>query len=159
MGTSMSVHVGPFVRVKLEPTTYISNVKCCTNQGCKKHERASIEKFCPDCGTKIETTGVELTGTIGWQEFLPLKDYEYEDELYTPDYLGGEDEEILLSNYAGGSYLDDQGAVLSLSNDLSDRIEIDTNEFNNRHREMLKEMKEFFGNKMTIEYGVCSYWS
>ena len=157
MGTSMSIHVGPFVRIKQEPTTYISNVKTCTKVTCSKHKRASIEKFCPECGTQIEQLGVELEGTIGWQEFLPLKDYEYEDELYAPEYFGGDDEEILLSNYASGDYIDiDQGGVITLE-DLTDNTHMER--FNERHGTMLEEMKVFFGDKMSIEFGVCAYWS
>ena len=159
MGTSMSVHVGPFVRIKLEPTTYVSNVKTCTKVTCNKHKRASIEKFCPECGSQIEQLGVELEGTIGWQEFLPLKDYKYEDELYNPDYLG-ETEEILLSNYAGGTHLDENGSVLTLSGEgIPNRMETDMGQFYKRHGTMLDEMKAFFGDKMSVEYGVVSYWS
>jgi hypothetical protein len=165
MGMYMTAHVGPFVRLKLEPTTYISNVKCCTNASCKRHERASIEKFCPDCGTKIETTGVEVEGTIGWQEFLPLKDYEYEDAMWDiSEWLGNDNESILISNQsATNSDIGEHGGLQSFGEvddpSMTSAMSVFClEEFQAAHGVMLEEMKEFFGDKMTIEYGVCIYW-
>ena len=104
---------------------------------------------------RIKCMPTSDNGSWGWQDFLEAKDYEYEDELAdigewlnTPD-----DEEILISMQAPSRSLE-LGDIMSF--DASD-VQKDKDTFEEYHSKMIKEMKNFFGDSMTVEHGFILY--
>ncbi len=159
MGVSVSVYVGPLVKLQLAPTKYIDHVLGCPKPTCSKFGRDTQAKFCPECGNKVDNIDVPREGVLCWNSFQEAVDYKYEDVLYSPEYLGDDNEEILLSNCKAGQYLDADDGNILLFSEMSGTITDDLISFRMEHDEMFLEMAKFFGDKFTIEFGVCSYWS
>lgn len=160
MGVSVSVYVGPLVKLQLTPTKYIAHEVACPNVDCSQFGESNIRaKFCSECGTTIANVDVPREGVLCWNSFQEAVDYKYEDVLHSPEDLGNDKEEILLSNCKAGQYLDaDDGHVLLFS-ERSRTMRDDLISFRMSYDEMFTEMAKFFGDKFTIEFGVCSYWS
>lgn len=152
----MSTYIGPFVRVKLQPIKYVETINTCPDTDCKKHDYGSTDaSFCSVCGSKIEAVDISRDGVRGWGDFLEDCDYEFEDVLYGPEYLGEHDvEEILLCN-TGNYHKDSDGGVWSLA-DMNQHERV---AFIEKHQVLLDRMKQFFGDNLTIDYGVCTFWS
>ncbi len=159
MGSSLNTYIGPVIRIKLQEVTYTEDRKCCATIGCEYYHEETEYRFCRSCGEKIEDESVSEIGTLGWRDFQESTEYEYEDVLVSPEYLGEDDEDVLISNSTrdqGVTYLEDEGGIILLS-------ELDPVQalaaFSTRHGGLLKKMESFFPPKLiTIDFAVCSYW-
>ena len=157
MGVSQSVYIGPYVRLEMAATTRDQVIASCTNESCKQHGRRVHSKFCPDCGAKVDDVTITVNAVVGFNDFLESVDYEHEDELWMPEYLGGTGEQILLCNYGDYHFYEDS-LVRSLA-DVNEQLATEMTIFNERHKVLLEKMQKFFGDKMSVHYGVCSYYS
>lgn len=138
MGTSRSIHLGPFVRI---PTQYkVTEIKkpTCVDG----HKVYNGDKFCPECGKPVQEITVPKSRAMDHWDLLD------DEKLYT--YHEGETTYFLSNRY------------------LDTRIDTDENKFSvidhNRILEMLKEFSETFkdeiatleakvGQKLTVEFG------
>jgi hypothetical protein len=159
MGVSVSVYVGPFVKLQLTPTKYIDHVLGCPKPTCSKFGNSTQAKFCPECGTKVDNIDVPREGVLCWNSFNEATDYKYEGDLHSPEYLGNDDEEILISQGKAGRYVDVDDGTPFMFSDMSSTVADEIIVFKTEYEELFIEMFEFFGDNLTIEFGVCAYWS
>lgn len=157
MGSSVSVYVGPYIKINLKSTTYDRDVLCCTNMLCKDYKEEVTDKFCRSCGGMIIVSTVSRTGSLDWSAFDEHTNYNYEADFHSPEYLGDENTDIVICD-EDGTYLDYEGGNLPLSAADVDvrRLQV----FETKHKITLDAIKAFFPKGyVTIEIGVCAYWS
>ena len=55
MGSSLSMHIGPYMTIKERNEKSIVTRLACNNTSCRKHgvERKTDSEFCSSCGTKL----------------------------------------------------------------------------------------------------------
>ncbi len=138
MGTSRSIHLGPFVRIPTQYKVTEINKPTCVDG----HKVYNGDKFCPECGKPIHIITVPKSREMGQWELLDGE------KLYT--YHEGETTYFLSNIF------------------LSTRIDTEENKFtvidHNHILEMLKEFSEAFkdeiatleakiGQKLTVEFG------
>jgi len=100
---------------------------------------------------------VDRTSSLGWSDFDESTGYAYEMDFCSPEFLGADDEDIVICD-DDGKYLNSEGQVLPLSSSDVDIHKLQV--FATRHKIMLDAARAFFPDfHLTIEIGVCSYWS
>lgn len=157
MGSSVSVYVGPYIKINLKETTYNRDILCCTNMLCKEYREPVSDTFCRACGSMIVVSTVPKTGSLNWSSFNEHTKYAYESDFCSPEYLGDENNDIVICD-EDGTYLDYEGGNLPLSEaDFNVRRLVD---FETKHKTPLDAIRAYFPNgHVTIEIGVCAYWS
>ena len=156
MGSSVSVYVGPYIKINLKATTYDRDILCCTNMLCTDYKKEVDDKFCRCCGGMIIVSTVSRVGSLDWRDFDEYTNYKYEAEFCSPEVCGDENNDIVICD-EDGTYLDYEGGELPLSEtDFNVRRLVD---FETKHKTALDAMRAFFPKgHVTIEIGVCSYW-
>ncbi len=157
MGSSKYTYITPYLEVvgKLEVT--IMKIK----RVCPKHpsNNQGSNKFCGICGSEIENVDVPTTRKVDPADVL--NDANFEDNLYSPEYLG---DDILLPNQNPLPKLDfdsDGGCALNLYSDEMDAIKIKQVQwFEKQYKDEITLLQEKFGpEKVHVRWGVVSYWS
>lgn len=173
MGFSNSTVIGAFCKITL-PTvdeTVTKTIKTCPKDGCVKHgKEMTLPKFCPECGTPIET----ITKTEIMNQQFDIHDflYDLEDkELSANDVDLGIDYFRLIYEYTSG--LKDNQMYLIPNFDIDHSIDIEENDFfdlsqynsqtqiasfKEAHKLMLWELGEAIGHEnLEIGCGVIAY--
>lgn len=160
MGSSLNTYAGVVVRINLTPREYIEIVNTCSNSTCSVKAK-TFTKFCGECGTIVLPMNFARTGSVGFEQFidaLPKDAYEqcWDEQLYAPECVGNDKEEILLA-VSGGTYLDhdEYESIAALGKELE---EIERN-FREKNDELIARLEAFFGDNVIIEVGIVSYWS
>lgn len=118
MGSLFSVYIGPYIEIVGEIIKDVEKVK----RFCPNHPNMGIinEKYCPDCGTLIESRDYTENIKIPIDNFLYEFDKNFNNDLWIPYNLNHENT-ILLPNKKNpydfkikGSY--DGGGVTELDN-------------------------------------------
>ena len=156
MGSSVYTHIGPYLRISLQPLQYTENVNCCDHYQCESYHVETDDTFCRRCGSKVGFINVQRQGQRTWADFNQHNNYEYEGDFQSPEYIGGDNEEVILC-YDEALELDDDVGYLSLAT-VDTKSDLQAFEF--KYKKALDEIRAFFSDThVTVEYGVCSYWS
>lgn len=155
MGMRLSVTIGPYVEVIGKLTkTKIKVKRVCPNHPNQKNDNA---KFCPACGTEIQNVDYTETKVLTPSRVL-WSDERFEDSIYSPEGM----EEIFLPNKSVPKKIkidSDYGGTV----DLSSVDEIKDNQLKwmqETYSEEINFLIENFGkDKVSVKWGVVSYWS
>ena len=151
----LSVTIGPYVQVIGKITkTEIKVKRVCPNHPNQKNDNA---KFCPTCGTEIQNVDYTETKVLTPSRVL-WSDERFEDSIYSPGGM----EEIFLPNKSVPKKIkidSDYGGTVDLSS--VDVIKSDQLKWmQETYSEEINFLIENFGkDKVSVKWGVVSYWS
>lgn len=156
MGMYKETYIGAFMEVGPLDDIVTSKklVSCCTNDLCSKWHSETKNKFCPDCGTKIEPTEIEFKEGVELYDLL--EDFCLDEELWSPGIVES-DKEILFPH--------NHGYVASLADDEFFNIEtMDVKGLRDAFRnqsgmELLIDYFEKHGIYYKITVGVVNYYN
>jgi len=154
----LNFYAGVVVRINLTPREYVETLNTCSNGSCTFKEKTSA-KFCGECGTIVLPMNFARVGSIGFEQFmeaLPKDAYDqcWDEQLYSPECVGNDKEEILLAE-SSGTFIDEYESIATLGNAL-EKMERD---FRKENDELIDFLEAFFGDNVIIETGIVSYWS
>jgi hypothetical protein len=163
MGVSASVHTGIIAKINLKPSAYTVNITSCAKVDCSNYGKELDSNFCPVCGQDVEFIDIKKYGVVKWDTFMDTREWEDEDALTQPcDYYSERDGFQILTHYEWGNdgiALDpDDGNTATIA-ELQEHSVKCIAKFEAEHASLIKDAQEFFGDRFSYDYGICSFWS
>lgn len=152
MGYSKSTTIGPYLKVKGKIELKTTKVK----RICPNHiHKETNDKFCPQCGTLVESKEYVDTKMISPQQFMYMN-FE-EDKLWVP-----ESSNVILPNqYPPKKFKidSDNGGDIDIS-ESTQIIGEQLDWFKENYSSEIKTFEENFGkDNVNVCWGVVTYWS
>jgi len=138
MGTSRSIHLGPFVRIPTQYETTETKKPICVD----KHRVYNGDKFCPECGKPIQEITVPKSRALNrWDFFDNEKLFVYHEGEAT----------YFLPNIFLDSHVDTEENKFAII-DHTRIIEM-LKEFSETFQDEIAVLEAKVGQKLTVEFG------
>ena len=152
MGMSVSVYVGPYLKVVSDLTSTVTKTK----KACVNGHKVNSSKFCPDCGK--ETVNIEFE--VKEKRYILWTELESEDDLWSPEGFS----KILLptSNRKGSIRVRvENSEETNLTDvDITGKKVDEIKWFHKEYDKYIRVLKSFYGeDNIEICWGIISYWS
>lgn len=154
MGVSKETYIGPYVKIRAETQEYDKTLTSCPNEPCENHGSELETPYCNMCGSKSTEITVKREGVLSFADFMESTDYCYEIDLWVPETLScmyrDDNCDVVLFGLS-----DHEWVTEVFPDDIGEGLR---NLFV-EHKDAINAMKEFFGDKMSVHYGVCTFYS
>jgi len=157
-----SVHLGPYIKIKLLKNETTKDKISCQNTECKVFdlEKYKPDKFCSICGKEYETTQIPYTDMMNFSKWVYGSSHNRKKYGNTFMHRTGSKFDFIMSNkmemHGRKLRLEDITGDIDLIN--MDKIK-ELNEFRKKYAKPIESMKLFFGEEnVSIHWGIVTYY-